>query len=357
MNDAMYDAGRSRVHLIVSVDYEVFGDGSGRVDCCVLEPARRIAEAVTSYGGRLSIFVDVCEFQAMAAHPATEAAATAVVRQLRSLSRDGHRLELHLHPQWTGDVRLADARWRLDVGRWRIGDRPEPEVRQLVREGVQWLASVSDAAGRDPGPVAFRAGGWCVQPSAAVLGVLADAGFRVESSVAPGLWTAERQGWYDFRRHPPLPAWTVQRDVCAAEAGGPIWEVPIAVGRLPRLRHLRQVARSRGRFAPGCHGSYSRGGGRLGALASQLARLRRLGRAMLDYSTLDGPTLVDIARDWLRAHAGSGMPIPLVAIGHTKNFTADSATSLRHLLAWASGDERILLSDYRALTEDLLARP
>ena len=88
-----------RAHLILSLDYEVFGNGSGDLDCCVLQPTERIAAIAERHGARLAIFVDALEFAAMERTGVSDA--HRVRQQLQSLLARGHRVELHLHPQWT----------------------------------------------------------------------------------------------------------------------------------------------------------------------------------------------------------------------------------------------------------------
>jgi hypothetical protein len=57
---------------------------------------------------------------------------------------------------------------------------------------------------------------------------------------------------------------------------------------------------------------------------------------MLDLSTMPSAVLIEVTRQWLEKHADSkGQPLPVVAIAHTKNFTASSEVALAEYLDWA----------------------
>ena len=55
----------SAAHLILSLDYEVLGNGSGDLECCVLQPAERIASVAEPHEARLSVSAEALEFAAM----------------------------------------------------------------------------------------------------------------------------------------------------------------------------------------------------------------------------------------------------------------------------------------------------
>ena len=196
---------------------------------------------------------------------------------------------------------------------------------------------------------AFRAGGWCIQPSHGVVNALLDSGFRIDSTVAPGLANETSSEWSDFRKAPALACWQTTGDVCVQNEPGTtrseerepaLWEVPITVGRIGRLRHYQAVNQSRtsgeGGMAPGCRGDYSGPDSRWQVLRGKLGKVSRLGKAMLDFSTMPADVLIEISEQWIERFAGTGKPIPLVAIAHTKNFTTLSEANLLAYLDWAA---------------------
>ena len=334
---------RRRDHLIITVDYELFGNGTGCVDPCLCEPLERMARLVEQYGGRLEIFVEALEFLAMEKEPVFADALAAVKRQLLDMVQRGHRLQVHIHPQWQHAV-FSDGRWTFPDATWRTGDVPEADLNQLVNDAVAWIRGIAPSG---PEPWVFRAGGWCVQPLAQVEPVLRAARIRGESSFAPGLVNRDAVAWYDFRQCPSAPWWPLNSSV-RAEADSAMIEIPIAVGRVNALRHLRERVRRKreGEFAPGCQGAYRGRGPSWQRLAAMLHRARAARLAMLDVCALPAEMLIAIIRGWQLRFGASDSALPIVAIAHTKNFSSVAELELESLLHWVDAQEQITLSTY-----------
>ena len=333
-------------HLILTVDYELFGDGSGCLDACVLQPAERLMQIAGRFDAPLTFFAEVLECMAMAEQGHDHRAQD----QLRSALARAHDVQLHIHPQWSNAQYDTQGAWKLDMDRWRIGDLPLEEVRSLVCQGRQWLSSevASNISGYRC--LAFRAGGWCIQPSEKVIEALLEEGILIDSTVAPGQWRAGRGEWSDFRAAPAFPFWRVADDVCRPSGKG-LWELPIAAGNIGRWQHLKILltARKQGEkgLAPACAGSY-RGPTEslLASVAGKMVRLQQLGGVMLDLSVLSADALIEVTKQWrLRYEGKTRVPFPIVAISHTKNFTPASEMALAAYLAWAQ-KEGIVFSTY-----------
>ena len=337
------------LHLILTVDYEVFGNGSGCVNKCVIEPVERMMHIAETFYAPLTFFVEAMEFQAMHGTKQFREASIKVSDQIKSAVKNGHDAQLHLHPQWTNARLNESMNWTLDMSRWRIGDITANEVRYLISEGKAWLESICCLASSTYCCFAFRAGGWCIQPSDLVISALRDLGFCIDSTVAPCLYNAPKGEWSDFRNAPNLPFWNVSDDVCQNSDAGLI-EVPIVTGKIGRLSHLSALIHSRrsGTFglSPGCVGSYIGPDGRSGAIMTKLSKLTQLGHVMLNFSTMPAHILITLTNQWIEKNRNALSPFPIVAIAHTKNFTPASESSLREYLFWAR-DEGIIFSTFK----------
>jgi hypothetical protein len=325
-------------HLILTVDYEVFGNGQGCLKHCVVEPTSRLLRVADQFDAPVTLFAEAAELIAMEREMG-RGAVRDVREQLGGAVLGGHDVQLHLHPQWQGAKQRHDGGWDVDFDRWRIGDLPEHETESLISAGKGWLDDVAFANTAGRSCMAFRAGNWCIQPSEVVIRSLRRQGFRVESTVVPGMRRSSQGEWSDFRSAPDLPFWRVDGDVCEASLSG-LWEVPIASGRVARLKQLFAELQARktqnSRFAPNCHGSYSiRSGGPLNRVGVNLRKLIDLGLAKLDFSTMPAQILVTITEDWMRRFNDPLWPTPIVAIAHTKNWTDRSTGHLTDFLTWA----------------------
>jgi len=335
-------------HLILTVDYEIFGNGSGEVECCVLEPARKMMNIAEQFNAPVTFFVEVLEFIALEQEPETRAGGEQIRLQLLDAIERQHDAQLHLHPQWQdAEFRKTDG-WKLDMFRWRIGDLNSNEIDSLFRLGKQWLEELVHSVNKDYNCHTFRAGGWCIQPSEKVLQAMMANDFKIDSTVAPGIRNSTPGQWSDFRTTPDKPFWRAEKNVCKSSETG-TWELPILTGKIGRLRHFQAIKAVRsqlnGGMASGCYGSYQRPDGQLQAVKDKLQKLLRLGQVMLDFSTMPADILIEISQQWLEKNQHFNLPIPLVAIAHTKNFTSASEQSLQAYLRWAES-KNIQFSTY-----------
>jgi hypothetical protein len=95
-------------HLVITVAYEVFGNGTGDVRQHVVEPMERMARVADEFGLPITIFFEAEEYLAFARHADVLKQALGydpaqlMREQCVALARRGHDLQLHLHPQWAG---------------------------------------------------------------------------------------------------------------------------------------------------------------------------------------------------------------------------------------------------------------
>lgn len=119
---------------------------------------------------------------------------------VRSLDRSGHEVGLHLHPSSDGAIaaRLGHAHREGSAARLSVD-----EQRALVGAGK---ALVTELLGH--APTSFRWGNWALDARAAR--VVAEAGFRVDSSAVPRLVDRrERPPRYDFRDCSTRTPWEI----------------------------------------------------------------------------------------------------------------------------------------------------
>ena len=340
-------------HLILTLDYELFGNGSGCLEHCVSRPTDACLNILKQFEAPMAFFVDASEFRALKSYPEPFACGMAVVEsQLQAAVEQGHKLQLHLHPQWLG-ANYEHGQWQLDMSKWRIGDLSSTDMQQCVDEGLDYLREVLAGCSTDTSDhlQVFRAGGWAIQPSAKLVPILSKAGIRFESTVAPNAYNPAAGDWFDFRRCSTRPSWPIDTDVCleGAADSARLIEVPIATAKVSKLSHYKALKENRSgpAFPSGCVGSYAGANTKSQEMLGKFSKLLRLGYVMLDFSTMPGWMLIDISKRYLQKFAQADQPVPLVAIGHNKNFTEQSQLHLRTWLQWVADEPAISLSTYQ----------
>ena len=215
--------------IVITVDYEIFGNGTGDVRQHVTEPTERMCRIAEKYEVPVTIFFELEEYLQFERHgrelrrllgydPAEE-----MRRQAADLARRGHDIQLHLHPQWHG-ARLQGSDWNLHHDKLTVDAlfESQEETTAFIRERREALEAISER------PVmTYRAGGFAAQPGRRLLKALEQTGFAVESSVVKGLHRP-RPHPLDYRSAPSARRlWRISEEVSREEPGGPLWEIPI----------------------------------------------------------------------------------------------------------------------------------
>ena len=344
----------SKFHLISTFDYEIFGDGSGCLKNCLLTPIEKMLSISDKFDAPQTFFVDFLEFASLKVASDNNHALgnyyQAVEEQLKSFVGSRHNVQFHLHPQWLG-AEVRETEWTLDFSKWRIGDLNAGDLNRAFDEAFAYIESIGLLQDERFCKV-FRAGGWAIQPSKAVLSTLKSKAILVDSTVAPGASNWARGDWYNFKSAPrDLPMWNIEEDVCSENAQGELLEVPIAtqfIGRKNHIKALREL-RQYPRLPRNCVGSYNGPNNKLHNMLGKLSKILNIGTVMLDTSTLPAWALIEATEKYMQRFSSGSGSIPIVTIGHNKNFTDRSEENFSLYLEWLSKQGDITLSDYNTL--------
>lgn len=299
------------VECIFTLDYEIYGNGSGSLAELVHDPAARLKETFQRHRVPFVNFVEVAELEKIEEH-GTDRAIDDVKRQVRDFYDSGFEIALHLHPQWY-NASHGGGRWTLDAGEYNLCTLPRPRIVAIVERSLAYLRHLVGVSSFVP--LSFRAGNWLFQPTGDASSVLAEKGIRIDSSVFKG--GLQHVHGLDYR--PSLrnsDYWRFGRDVNEPDSSGAWVEVPIYTEMVP-LWKMRTAKRMAFRHAPG--GAPSR--------PNAVQRVRR----MTDFLRVLYPLKLDFCRMTLDELTSMMNRIvrqdrqapdayrPIVAIGHTKD--------------------------------------
>jgi hypothetical protein len=111
--------------------------------------------------------------------------------------RQGHDIQLHLHPQWT-KAEYTGGRWKLS-GDWSILNYDEKTAFELLSAGKEYLENLLRAIKPDYACVSFRAGSSIIAPSPFILTALARLGIKLDMSIVGGMYHDTRNVQIDYR--------------------------------------------------------------------------------------------------------------------------------------------------------------
>lgn len=317
--------------LVLTLDYELYGDGSGDVFVHMVHPTNRILAVCDQHKVKLTLFFEVLEYIRLKQEwnkgnhmGYKENPVEAIEEQLRKMASEGHDIQLHVHPQWV-NAQFVNGAWQVDFENWRLGDFESSDgytIEDMLREGKETIEALIRPVCPDYQCTILRAGGYNVMPSGPVYQAMMNVGLDIDSSVYPGGYETGELSRYDFR------AASLDRDYwCAlAEdfsrqgANSKVLELPIFA--LPQ-RRLRKINPTRIRSALQNRGSARRS---LAAKTGKRSLFQKLSFLLEKEAFTWDFCLFDfkLHKRFFR-HIEQHLPKrrAFVLIGHPKGYTAD----------------------------------
>jgi len=145
--------------IAITWDYELFfGDRSGSVEQCMLEPTDRLLTLADKFQIPFTFFPDagcLIKFEEQAdCHQALEQ----IKHQIRSWDAKGHETGLHIHPHWGKSI-WKGHEWIHDLSAYKLSDFSAEEASHIVERYTSYMNSLISQPMQS-----YRAGGWCAQP-------------------------------------------------------------------------------------------------------------------------------------------------------------------------------------------------
>ncbi len=232
--------------IIITIDYEVLGDGSGDVRELIIEPTDRLLNILNARNLKMTVFFEIEEFQAFRKYSKELRMqlgydpALLIEEQLERMVYDGHEIGLHIHPQWIGSSYDGTC-FNLFPENQCLFDvyRSEEGIYSYLKEKVDILTALVRKYDPSYEITCFRAGGLALRPEKLTLKVLQMLGIKADSSVVKGLYRIGEGINIDYRNAPFNSGfWRVNENVCNVEPKGKIMEFPIYAVMKPEYKKL-----------------------------------------------------------------------------------------------------------------------
>jgi len=190
------------IHLALTHDWELRGDGSGDIEQIQFAPLRRLLEIYGKFGARTTFLPDVMQqirFRNLEEkHPELKPLADSWDEHVREAFRQGHDIQLHLHSQWS-DAKYEIGRWELR-GDWSLLNYDPDSATAMLAECKNYLEHLLQPIDPEYLCVAFRGSALAVAPSAHLMSSLAGLGIQMDVSVAAGVQLNNETLQLDYRR-------------------------------------------------------------------------------------------------------------------------------------------------------------
>ncbi|MBF0172348.1 MAG: hypothetical protein HQL83_02755 [Magnetococcales bacterium] len=229
--------GTSMIHLLPSADYEFYlGRNFSREEEVLFEPTERLLAMYESLGLRTTLFCDVACIWRYREWGREEIASRMEQQMADALAR-GHDVQAHLHPHWLHARQTDDGGYQFDPRTYLLGTLDEDEakcrlaVEHLARRTITYLNQLLQPVDANYRCIAFRAGGYGLQPrTPLILEALIKAGFVIDSSIIPGFVFRSSTHQVDFTHTPNHPNYWLSPRTGLTQPGPDgegLFEIPI----------------------------------------------------------------------------------------------------------------------------------
>jgi len=214
------------MNIFLTLDYELFfGKNSGTQQKCIIEPIDKLLNILDKYDIKATFFVDsgylikLDEYRKQ--YPILEDDYCAVRSQIEELDKNGHDIQLHIHPHWE-DSCFNGTKWMIDIGRYRLHDFNKNEIDDIV---YRYKKVLTDIVGDKI--FMHRAGGWCLQPFEMLVGALKKYNIWLDSTVFEDGKNKSPSHFFDFTNAPKKTLWKFNANPLIEDKNGFFTEVPI----------------------------------------------------------------------------------------------------------------------------------
>ncbi|MBN2144933.1 MAG: hypothetical protein JW774_09945 [Candidatus Aureabacteria bacterium] len=239
------------LNLICTADYELFFSKNNNPEEILIQPTDRLLKIFSKYQQPITLFADVCCILRL--KELGDDFAFKMEEQLISAVRCGHDVQLHVHPHWLF-ADFNNGEWSFDKKYYKIQnlgfDRSETDIRKsgyaLLKNAKKYLENLLTSVNPDYKCIAFRAGGWCIQPELEYTAALSELGITIDSSVIYGGKSMEEMNSHDFTDVPKGNYFFKDNiHIKINQSQGALYEVPVIGLTFPwnlvKFLHIRML--------------------------------------------------------------------------------------------------------------------
>jgi len=221
------------INLFLTFDYELpLGGIKLSFEHSLFNPTDKLLDLANSLKVPIILFADILSYVRFKELGITEYY-QAFEKQIARALREGHDVQLHLHPHWL-ETDINDKTF-VPSKRFSLADFADDEkytIENIVKLGVNELTRICRKTKPNYKCIAFRAGGYSIQrETKRIVKALYDNGIRIDSSIAKGYKYYSDISQIDFPYKPNKPNWIIPIDngnLSDDEESIGLFEIPIA---------------------------------------------------------------------------------------------------------------------------------
>lgn len=217
-----------KVALILTNDWELFGDGSGDLMDVQIKPTYDLLNVLEKYNAKMTFMTEFAQQLFFRNYETIEPKLGKLADEwdkvLIAALKKGHDSQLHFHPQWI-NANYHNNEWSLDPESWSIGQLQPEQIAEWLSKGKHYIENLAKENGVNHTIMAFRAGAYQIEPSRNVLPVLKKLDIKIDTTVTKHL---QLDNQFDFSKAPSVIfPWEVDLSNVAYQGKSGIFELPI----------------------------------------------------------------------------------------------------------------------------------
>lgn len=217
--------------IFLTFDYELFfGEDSGSLEKSILKPTNLLLDTLKECKAPATFYIDTIYIEKLLEYNLLDEYEL-VKLQIQRMIKEGHRVELHLHPHWYDAIYIPETkRWKFPTyEHYRLHSYDEKDIEIIFDKSVELLYNIVHEVDSNYKFYSYRAGGWCIQPFDKIKPSLEKHGIFVDSSVAPEMHYDSKAQYFDFRNSPQKSIYKFSDNPIIEEINGDFIEIASSV--------------------------------------------------------------------------------------------------------------------------------
>lgn len=198
------------LNICLTFDYELFlGENFYSETEILFQPTEKLLEVLRRQNITSTFFVDVCSVFQYKKFGLVEYC-HAFENQLLQMNKYHQDVQLHVHSNWLNS-KCEDGKWKISPEGYRIhtfgfDENSRLSAPAIIREGKLYLERILKNQDKNYKCIAYRAGGFCIQPEHELVSSLRNNQILIDSSVAIKMKNSGEH-FYDYTDIPNEANW------------------------------------------------------------------------------------------------------------------------------------------------------